>query len=134
MLLAGGVPLLIAPPTMRRYESLAETLAHVADTTRAPVIVVPADLHQQAAAALGGAATDRRVVTPSDLDSNLGSDLNAGDGPELPDLAPAEDAVAAMQLTSGTTGLPRICVWTHAQVLEHGWKHQHRDHDPTDKR
>jgi acyl-CoA synthetase (AMP-forming)/AMP-acid ligase II len=30
---------------------------------------------------------------------------------------PRTDAIAAMQLTSGTTGFPRICVWKHRGVL-----------------
>lgn len=110
VLLAGGVPLLVAPPAMRRYESLAATLTHVVATTRPPVVVVTSDLHEQAAAALGGASS--RVLTPDDLDSGLDSG-----SAELPSIAPDGNAIAAMQLTSGTTGLPRICVWTHAQVL-----------------
>jgi acyl-CoA synthetase (AMP-forming)/AMP-acid ligase II len=43
-----------------------------------------------------------------------GSD--GGAGGSTPDL-PASDDVAAMQLTSGTTGFPRICVWEHHAVL-----------------
>jgi acyl-CoA synthetase (AMP-forming)/AMP-acid ligase II len=111
-LLAGGLPLLIAPPSLQREQALSslETiLLRILRKTRPSVAVLPESLaarrddlahaHRGAYLAFGEAglppvsASGFKFVTP--------------DG----------DALAAMQLTSGTTGFPRVCVWKQERVL-----------------
>src|SRR4029434_2231970 len=50
------------------------------------------------------------------LCASLIESVGAGSGPLCPVL-PRETDIAAMQLTSGTTAAPRICVWDHKAVL-----------------
>lgn len=104
-LLAGGVPVLVAPPIVRGLHSnLTEVMRHVARKTGARLAVVE-DGAESAMPADGPSA-----IAISALDQG-------GDPAQAAIFLPNADAIAAMQLTSGTTGLPRICVWKQRGVL-----------------
>jgi acyl-CoA synthetase (AMP-forming)/AMP-acid ligase II len=109
-LFAGGRPLLVAPPTLQRFNAdLIRVLLHGIKRTRARVVV-----HGDSLADV--AADVRRIARYAHLVPV--SDLRAGASQPMPDLPqPKATDVAAMQLTSGTTGLPRIGLWSHAGVL-----------------
>lgn len=109
-LFVGAQPLLVAPPTLQRFNAdLVRVLLHSVKRTHARVVV-----HGESLA--GVAADVRRRAPHAHLVPVL--DLVAGSGDVLPDLpSPRETDVVAMQLTSGTTGLPRIGRWSHAGVL-----------------
>jgi acyl-CoA synthetase (AMP-forming)/AMP-acid ligase II len=109
-LLAGGVPLLVAPPPLLGGDaSLVRTLRHCVRTARPRLVVSTRALLESGRVALGGPGGPR--VLSAD------ACVPAGDAPAAPVVAPAPDSVALLQLTSGTTGRPRICVWTQAAVL-----------------
>lgn len=108
-LLAGAVPLLVAPPSLLGPSSnLIRVLEHTAKQTGASLIVADDSLGLPQGALLAG--SEGRVALAADLIAEQPEDVFA---PILPD----ETDVAAMQLTSGTTGFPRICVWDHRGVL-----------------
>ncbi len=104
-LLAGGVPVLVAPPIVRGLHSnLTEVMSHVARKTGARLAVV--EEGAEAAVPKGGP----RAVVISELDQG-------GDPAQAALHLPQAEDIAAMQLTSGTTGLPRVCVWRQRGVL-----------------
>lgn len=109
-LFAGARPLLVAPPTLQRFNAdLVRVLLHSIRRTKARV-VVHGDSLADVADEVRRLARQARFVVADELRGH-------GDGqmPALPD-ADAGD-VAALQLTSGTTGLPRIGMWSHRGVL-----------------
>lgn len=109
VLLLGAVPLLIAPPLLQGVHStLFDTLERVVRTTRARVVVLPATMASIAA------RLPRRRVTRYLSDDAFPSGWAAA---PIPRVTPAGGDVVAMQLTSGTTGRPRICVWRQRNVL-----------------
>lgn len=116
-LLAGAVPLLVAPPVVRGLHSdLPRVLEHVVRATGARALVHGP--HGEAAVA-GLAAARVAAGTaepPAPVILEIGS-LAAGDPDRAPAGLPGDEPVAALQLTSGTTGLPRICVWRQPAVL-----------------
>ncbi len=104
-LLVGGVPVLVAPPIVRGLHSnLPGIMRHVARKTAARLAVVE-DGEESTVPADGP-----RALPISSLDQG-------GDAAAAPLFQPDADAIAAMQLTSGTTGLPRVCVWKQRGVL-----------------
>jgi fatty-acyl-CoA synthase len=108
-LLAGGVPLLVAPPIIRGLHSnIRQTLSHVVQRTGARLLIVE-DGAENAAEWAGDLAEPPRVLPISRV-------MEGGDASAAPLVFPGDDAIAAMQLTSGTTGLPRICVWKQSGV------------------
>jgi acyl-CoA synthetase (AMP-forming)/AMP-acid ligase II len=111
-LLLGAVPLLVAPPTLHgqaAYSSLAEILSGIVDKTGPRVVV----------------ASDELVFRREELEKKhphtrfiFGEDELAAAAPvEFKLETPTSTEVAAMQLTSGTTGFPRVCVWEQKSVL-----------------
>ena len=104
-LLAGGVPVLVAPPIVRGLHSnLTEVMRHVARKTQARLAVVE-----------DGA--ESAVPAPGPRALALSALQQSGDPTQARLFQPSTDAIAAMQLTSGTTGLPRVCVWKQHGVL-----------------
>jgi acyl-CoA synthetase (AMP-forming)/AMP-acid ligase II len=110
-LLLGAVPLLIAPPELVGGNlELHQTLHSAIHRTRPRVVVCsPSIQPERIRIERGFPAT--RFLFPPDLE-----DLELKNEPFAPEL-PASTDIAAMQLTSGTTGAPRICVWNHKGVL-----------------
>lgn len=106
-LLLGATPLLVAPATVQGVRTdLLEVLRHVIKKVRPKIVVVAADMalwEQELATIRRGT----RIL--------MGPESVVGE-PGVPDYSePGE--TAALQLTSGTTGVPRICIWHHTGVL-----------------
>jgi acyl-CoA synthetase (AMP-forming)/AMP-acid ligase II len=110
-LLTGSLPLLIAPPSLQRNQalsSLEQVLSGIMRRTRPGVVVLPENMAAQRdrlAAAYRGA----RLVFGAE-------ELSAVPDSSYEFVRPSSSDVAAMQLTSGTTGFPRVCVWRQANV------------------
>jgi len=112
---AGAIPLLVAPPTIQGLNSsLATILRHALARTEARLLVLTraaAPRADELAAALPGLRIERGFET-----------LLAPAQPAIsvePGLIEPRDAgtAAALQLSSGTTRLPRIARWSHARLL-----------------
>jgi acyl-CoA synthetase (AMP-forming)/AMP-acid ligase II len=110
-LLLGAVPLLIAPPTLVGGNlELHKTLHSVLRSTR-PRVVVCAPSIKPDVAGFEESFPATRFVFPPDVKG-----IDFKNEPFAPVL-PAPTDIAAMQLTSGTTAAPRVCVWDHKAVL-----------------
>ena len=109
-LFIGAVPLLISPPVFQgSHSNLKQILARMVRKTKAR-LVVGMDSIAFLAEDLQKSKVKTRVLV-----GNEEPPASTLDPVAL--VAPHGEAVAAMQLTSGTTGFPRVCVWTHTQVL-----------------
>lgn len=109
-LLRGAVPVLVAPPLLFGTNSnLAQILGHTIRKTQASLVVGPeglAGMREQ----LERARHRTRLILGE-------ASLLEGSTEDVPRVIPTPTDPAAMQLTSGTTGLPRICRWDHRAVL-----------------
>lgn len=109
VLWAGGLPLLVAPPVVRGLHSnLRQVLAHVVNQSQAGLVVLQQgleDLVQEWPAAAG-------VETLT-----VGDRFETGGVEVVDPILPSADELVALQLTSGTTGFPRICVWKQGAML-----------------
>ncbi len=111
VLLLGAVPLLVAPTVIGGgLAGLPRLLKSIIRRTRAPIVVCADWLHEMRDELERG---HRRTRFLFGLDDPVG----VTEPDSLPVVLPREDDVAAMQLTSGTTGQPRICVWNHRGIL-----------------
>jgi acyl-CoA synthetase (AMP-forming)/AMP-acid ligase II len=113
--LLGARPLLIAPPTIQaqgRYSSLARVLQHVAKKTKPRLVLAPASMAAMSDELRAGLA---RTTQIGFLDDGASSRQVAPSPPRS--LLGSGTDIAALQLTSGTTGLPRVCVWSQQSVL-----------------
>lgn len=109
-LLLGAKPLLVAPPALLGMNSdLPRVIAHALKLTRASLVVLPTSLDREV---IDSAVRGRAVL--ADASEDLADGTVAA---EVATQLSASD-VAALQLTSGTTGLPKICVWSQKAVLE----------------
>ena len=107
-LLAGAVPTLCAPPVVRGLHSnLPEVVSHVAGRTKARLVVLG---EESASLALPLTESGFNLAQVGDLVAN-------GDSDSVTLADPDADSIVARQLTSGTTGLPKICVWKQHRVL-----------------
>ena len=110
-LFLGAVPLFIAPPTLAGGNlELRETLRSALRRTK-PRMVICSSSMEPDVVRLERNFPATRFVFPLD-----DQDVESESEPFAPVLPPSTD-IAAMQLTSGTTSAPRICVWTHQAVL-----------------
>jgi acyl-CoA synthetase (AMP-forming)/AMP-acid ligase II len=106
VLMAGGVPLLVAPPVIQgSRSSLADIFRGVFEKTQTRLVVyenetLASQLHPPGVAAC--------AIDASRFPEQATSGYRIVDRPA--------DSVAALQLTSGTTGFPRVCVWTHRKI------------------
>lgn len=108
VLLSGAVPLLVAPPVVRgRHSNLAAVLSHVVAVTAARLVV--SDAHTIEAVGGGRRVGGAQWVNPLELE-----EMGAA---TVPETLPNPGDIAALQLTSGTTGFPRVCVWQQRGVL-----------------
>jgi acyl-CoA synthetase (AMP-forming)/AMP-acid ligase II len=109
-LFLGARPLLVAPVTLQgTRSSLLDILRHTLRRTEARAAVCDesmAPLEEQIAA--GARKTTLLFGTGGADGSGTGNRAR---------VTPAPTDLAALQLTSGTTGFPRICVWRHRGVL-----------------
>lgn len=111
VLLLGGLPLLVAPPVVKgSLLDLPRILKHTVRKTNARLVLC-AETMAEMRAEFEDEAWDTRFVFGQD---------ELGDAPEVVDLPrvyPEADDVAMLQLTSGTTGFPRVCMWSQEGVL-----------------
>ena len=110
-LFLGAIPLLIAPPTLVGGNlELQKTLHSALRRTRPRVLICSSAIEPDFAGLARSCPATRFVIA-----QNLETSESTGEpfAPILP--APAD--IAAMQLTSGTTSTPRICVWNHTAIL-----------------
>jgi acyl-CoA synthetase (AMP-forming)/AMP-acid ligase II len=111
-LLLGAVPLLIAPPTIQdqgAYSSLSRIIKRIIRKTKPRLVVCADSMVDMRSDIENGQASTRYLFGESDVSPASWT---------LPrSVLPAETDVAAMQLTSGTTGFPRVCVWQQKNVM-----------------
>ena len=112
VLILGAIPVLSAPPVVRGHHSnLKDVLKYLLRKTKANMVIAGQHLeslveelpstHKKVVFVFGKAALDN---------------IDIGDSGKAQYFPKPEDVVA-MQLTSGTTGFPKICVWDHTRVL-----------------
>ncbi len=110
VLLLGAVPVLIAPPNTRGFHSYQmDALNHTIRKTKARVVICPESMRGMRKALQSIRRSTRFVFGAEDVFSSGSHKATR--------VAPREDDIAAMQLTSGTTGRPRLCVWKQKNVL-----------------
>lgn len=106
-LMVGALPLMLAPPSLQKFNSdLTSIFERTARKTGARVVVHDDSLSLEARMPRGAG----RIVTTAE---RMPDELV--EGPEW--AHPAGGSYAALQLTSGTTGFPRVCMWKHEGVL-----------------
>lgn len=110
-LLLGAIPLLIAPPELVGGNLELHQTLHSAIQRTKPRVVVCAPSVQPERVLIERSFPATRFVSPPDIEG-----VELKNEPFAPAL-PAPTDVAAMQLTSGTTRAPRICVWDHKAIL-----------------
>lgn len=106
-----AVPLLMAPPFIQagnRYSSLRSILRGVIEKAD-PKLIICSDLLKDEISAISEIPTER-ILSETDC----AGEQSAAIDPVFPN----EADTAGLQLTSGTTGHPRICVWKQQGVLE----------------
>jgi acyl-CoA synthetase (AMP-forming)/AMP-acid ligase II len=106
-LLGGALPVLVAPPVVGGLHSnLREIVRHVVRKTGARIVVSG----EEDSAQMQELSHKVNVLIGPESTAN-------GDAAMAHLVYPTGNDIAAMQLTSGTTGLPRICVWRQQSVL-----------------
>lgn len=107
-LFVGAIPLLVAPPAIQGMNSsLTDILHGIIERTESPLVVAADSVRT-----IRGELESRHPKTAF----VFGPDELAADGRSAPHL-PGPDDLAAYQLTSGTTGFPRICMWRQRNVM-----------------
>lgn len=110
VLVLGAIPVLSAPPIVRGHHSnLKDVLKYLIRKTRATMVLTSEPLEP---------LVEDLPVTHRKVHFIFGEPEN-GENVKEPDIHhfPATDDIAALQLTSGTTGFPKICIWNHKVVL-----------------
>ncbi len=106
----GAVPVLIAPPILRGGDrGLARTIVRVAERSGARVAVMADGLPELAT------ALEERSVRVLDETALRGALASGAAAPPWAETHAPD--VCFLQLTSGTTNDPKICVWRHGPVL-----------------
>lgn len=107
----GGNPLLVAPPAVQgSLLDLPKILKHTVRRSGARIVLCAdtmKDLREDLSQDLEGVTLlfgEDEIVLP-------------GEGGDIDRFYPNSDAIGAMQLTSGTTGFPRVCVWSQEGIL-----------------
>lgn len=112
-LLLGAVPVLMAPPTIHvqgRYSNLAQILKHVIKKIKPRAAFFPQEM-ASITGDLGQHFRKTRFVAGT-------APLMDDDSATIEPVFPRETDIAGFQLTSGTTGFPRVCVWEQRKVIE----------------
>jgi len=99
VLALGAIPLTMAPPgILRSSEALAGVVRAVTRRARARLLVTDDPPEDPA-------------LPPSSLMRDVSGRVDAPQGRPVDPVVPSERAIASYQLTSGTTGGPRVCIW-----------------------
>ena len=111
ILIRGAAPLLIAPPILQQgpNSNLLQILKGVLERT-SPKVVIAHDSLEKFSAELAQ-EHHGSVFLFGEKGIPLGTPMSGGP------VTPSENATFGLQLTSGTTGFPRICVWQQRNVL-----------------
>ncbi len=111
VLLRGGIPLLIAPPVLQEgsNSNLLGIVQGILARTNAKLVIAHESLAKQRGELEHANAKALFLFGEKEFE-------HATETSGAPFLPAAEDT-AALQLTSGTTGFPRICRWQHKNVL-----------------
>jgi fatty-acyl-CoA synthase len=111
-LFVGAVPLLIAPPVLQgagAFSSLTQIIKRITRKTK-PRLVVCEESMTSMRSELEAVRKDTRFLFGE-------KEFSAVSSADLRMASPDETDIAAMQLTSGTTGFPRVCVWKQKSIL-----------------
>lgn len=109
-LFAGGLPLLVAPPTLQGLnEDLLLVLKGVIARVKPRLAVLPEGMEAWRADLERVRKGTRILIGEREVPPGPPAALR------LPPPGPKD--LVALQLTSGTTGSPRVCMWRHAGVL-----------------
>lgn len=104
----GALPLLVAPPAIQRTNSsLPEILDNIIGRTGSPVVVAADSVSDMGVHLTAKHPNTRFVFGPGEL----------GEGSAATPADRDDCDLAALQLTSGTTGFPRICMWRQQNVM-----------------
>jgi fatty-acyl-CoA synthase len=108
-LMLGAIPLLVAPPTIQGTNSvLSDVVRDVVDRANATLVVASTDLLPMREE-LAGKGNATWVFGVDELAPQAGASIQI--------VQTEPEATPAYQLTSGTTGFPRICVWKQENVM-----------------
>ena len=111
VLLRGAVPLLIAPPILQQSSNsnLLQIVKDILRRTRASLVIAHETLAKN---------RDDLEKENSDACFVFGEkDFDLLDRKPFSPIMPSETDTVAIQLTSGTTGFPRLCRWQQRNVL-----------------
>lgn len=111
ILSVGARPLLVAPPVIHQgqHSSLLKNLADSVRRTGARLVICDHEMSDKVPALVAEFPETRFLIRETDL---------VEEGAPAPDFVqPSSDEIVAMQLTSGTTGSPRVCVWKQESLL-----------------
>jgi acyl-CoA synthetase (AMP-forming)/AMP-acid ligase II len=111
--LLGAAPLLVAPPSIQTagaFSSLSQILRGVIKRIRPAIVILESSLlESESDLASVGEGSETRILAGNDIDIS---------GPKWRLRTPlVEGDLAALQLTSGTTGFPKICRWRQDAVV-----------------
>jgi acyl-CoA synthetase (AMP-forming)/AMP-acid ligase II len=108
-LVLGALPLLVAPPAIQGLNSSLPDILHgIIERTSAPVVV--------AADTVAGMREDLMARHPGTTFA-FGAEEFESAGGRVDWVMRGSDDLAGLQLTSGTTGFPRICMWRQQNVM-----------------
>jgi acyl-CoA synthetase (AMP-forming)/AMP-acid ligase II len=105
----GALPLLVAPPAIQGLNSSLPDILHgIIERTSAPVVV--------AADTVAGMREDLMARHPGTTFAFGAEEFDSAGG-TVDWVMRGSDDLAGLQLTSGTTGFPRICMWRQQNVM-----------------
>jgi len=109
ILLAGAVPVPLYPPARpSQFEDHLRRHRHILDNCKARMLITVAEARPMARFLKAQVPSLNRIVTVDDLKGN-------GDAGSLPSVSP--DNTAFLQYTSGSTGIPKGVILSHANLL-----------------
>ena len=109
-LFMGAIPLLVAPPSMQgEPSSRTRVLNRIISKTKAKMVICHKSM-EVIASDIRGNRKNTKYLYEDD-------EISTATGEEGPIHLPTDSDLAALQLTSGTTGYPRVCVWKQKGVV-----------------